>query len=666
MYVRAIHIKKFRHLENIEIGPFSSPNESSSVVVLAGANGGGKSSILELIGFALSSTWSLSWSAVRSHEGSSFEIELGVSKDESQLIQTYLMERASPIEPGVLSAIEAGTYFRAFDFPDGKYASNPNLYNQIHRYVTDVLRIHYKRPLGFFIRSERNSATSAYNSRSLLEYDRQSASDYMWQWAFNTADAQYKDMYEFLIGERFHFYRRLGQHIANEEPGLRPVDPLQAYDELLQKLFPDYRFGQLRKEIPDNLYVELPSGETIAFRDLSSGEKEVFFICSFFLRQNVTSAVIIIDEPELHLHPELARLLVQTIQTVKPDNQIWLATHNPEIIDEAGLEQTTFIERDRQTRRAFAIKGSSEGTAIRQLKSLFGLSGYIGIGRRMVFLEGEEASADKKILETLLPRKGAGIRLIPSQSVGNMPRINQAVLAILENSLAVSDFYLVRDRDYLSDEMCERYVEKARGRICVLDRYHIENYLLVDDLLAVVLGEIYKINLRSEQIAEQLRQVCAVRSCEALRDMSVYRLSAQYQWEDLSLTGFGNGQSCLNADGSLNSDLMQSLQEKLACRATALNEQLIVRTATSAVGGLVQSCAATIQQALAPSSNDWRKLFPGRRILDAFASKHGIRDVAAFRNVLIKYLADHPALIPGELREIIYTIENGGSFGAVH
>jgi hypothetical protein len=247
-----------------------------------------------------------------------------------------------------------------------------------------------------------------------------------------------------------------------------------------------------------------------------------------------------------------------------------------------------------------------------------------------------------------------------------MPRINQAVLAILESSLAVSDFYLLRDRDFLSNDMCERYVEKARGRICVLSRYHIENYLLVDELLVAVLREIYGIHLTSEETAEQLRQVCAIRSCEALRDMSVYRLSAQYQMEDLSLAAFGNGQSCLNADGSQNSELMRSLQGMLVGRTAELNEHLITRTAASAVGDLVESCALAIQQALAPGSNDWRKLFPGRRILDAFAAKHSIKDVAAFRNVAIKYLADHPTLVPEELRTIISTIESGGSFSSTH
>jgi ABC-type siderophore export system fused ATPase/permease subunit len=50
MYVREIHIKSFRHLEEVHLGPFILPPTGSDLVVLAGPNGGGKSSILELLG----------------------------------------------------------------------------------------------------------------------------------------------------------------------------------------------------------------------------------------------------------------------------------------------------------------------------------------------------------------------------------------------------------------------------------------------------------------------------------------------------------------------------------------------------------------------------------------------------------------------------------------
>ena len=77
---------------------------------------------------------------------------------------------------------------------------------------------------------------------------------------------------------------------------------MRAYGELLARLYPDYSFAEAPADIPDNLYVNIPSGDRIAFQDLSSGEKEVFFILSFFLRNDVRDAIVVLDEPELHLH----------------------------------------------------------------------------------------------------------------------------------------------------------------------------------------------------------------------------------------------------------------------------------------------------------------------------------------------------------------------------
>ena len=42
MYVQEIHIKTFRHLENVHLGPFMLPPNGSDLIVLAGPNGGGK------------------------------------------------------------------------------------------------------------------------------------------------------------------------------------------------------------------------------------------------------------------------------------------------------------------------------------------------------------------------------------------------------------------------------------------------------------------------------------------------------------------------------------------------------------------------------------------------------------------------------------------------
>jgi predicted ATP-binding protein involved in virulence len=79
MYVKEIEIGRYRHLENVSFGPFRVPEKTSSLVVLAGPNGGGKSSVLELVSKALSDSWSLTYQLNRAAPESSFEVTFGVS-----------------------------------------------------------------------------------------------------------------------------------------------------------------------------------------------------------------------------------------------------------------------------------------------------------------------------------------------------------------------------------------------------------------------------------------------------------------------------------------------------------------------------------------------------------------------------------------------------------
>jgi predicted ATPase len=178
------------------------------------------------------------------------------------------------------------------------------------------------------------------------------------------------DMFDFLVQQRYHYFRHLGAYYHKLGTGGNngegpPSDPLEPYNRLLQSLFPDYEFAETDEEVPTNLFVQLPSSEIVPFNDLSSGEKEVFFILSFFLRHNVNNAVILIDEPEMHLHPELARLLVRTMQSIRPGNQVWMATHNAEIIDEAGRDKVVYLARDRETRQSVVTLGTDESEAMR-------------------------------------------------------------------------------------------------------------------------------------------------------------------------------------------------------------------------------------------------------------------------------------------------------------
>src|SRR5580700_1073256 len=151
MFINEIRIGSFRHLENVSFGPFRPPSEQSDLIALAGPNGGGKTSVLELLGFALSNSWSLAYSMGRSFPTNSFEVSIGLTHEELKLVTADA--KGSPEQ---LKYLEGnGRYYRGFNFAGGEYQKNANLYNGIHNLVTAALRPKYRRPLGFFIKSDR-------------------------------------------------------------------------------------------------------------------------------------------------------------------------------------------------------------------------------------------------------------------------------------------------------------------------------------------------------------------------------------------------------------------------------------------------------------------------------------------------------------------------------
>jgi predicted ATPase len=71
-------------------------------------------------------------------------------------------------------------------------------------------------------------------------------------------------------------------------------------------------------------------GKEIPLASLSSGEKQLVRILIEVIRSE--SNVIIIDEPELSMHIDWQRNLVDAMRTVNPDVQIIMATHSPDIM----------------------------------------------------------------------------------------------------------------------------------------------------------------------------------------------------------------------------------------------------------------------------------------------------------------------------------------------
>lgn len=85
----------------------------------------------------------------------------------------------------------------------------------------------------------------------------------------------------------------------------------------------------------------------IPIDSLSSGEIEVFTMLGSFVIYYSSCDIVFIDEPELHLHPAWHRAVLHAIQTVLPNTQLICATHSWEILDSVkSYERFTILDDD--------------------------------------------------------------------------------------------------------------------------------------------------------------------------------------------------------------------------------------------------------------------------------------------------------------------------------
>lgn len=118
--------------------------------------------------------------------------------------------------------------------------------------------------------------------------------------------------------------------------------------------YPDSGIDIKIKAVSDNLeegfdvYIKYPnSGDYyVSLDDLSSGEIELFSFLSTIIRKDLTNGILLIDEPELHLHVSWHRILINALRELLPTTQIICATHSLEIIESVKSYERFIIRSD--------------------------------------------------------------------------------------------------------------------------------------------------------------------------------------------------------------------------------------------------------------------------------------------------------------------------------
>ena len=119
---------------------------------------------------------------------------------------------------------------------------------------------------------------------------------------------------------------------------------IQKFKQLYNTFFEEKEFLGVKDFEP--LFKIKATGEIHSADELSAGEKQIFFRGGSLLQMELNDSIILIDEPELSLHPEWQQKILEFYKGIGENNQIIIATHSPHIVPSCKKEEVIVLDRE--------------------------------------------------------------------------------------------------------------------------------------------------------------------------------------------------------------------------------------------------------------------------------------------------------------------------------
>lgn len=212
----------------------------------------------------------------------------------------------------------------------------------------------------------------------------------------------------------------------------------------------------------------------------------------WFISRLDKNETIILDEPDVYMHPDMQRKILKMVKSTFP--QVIIATHSIELISE--VDPKYILKIDKMTRNMKyctdlkAVQNIVDNIGSAQNLSLMRLGDF----RKCLFVEGNDIKILSKFYEILYPDNEFSLEMIPWISLGGWSRFNEALgtskLFYEETSNMIKTICIL-DHDYHLDTEINELFKKAEESKLILHvwgRKEIENYILVPEVIFKVTG----------------------------------------------------------------------------------------------------------------------------------------------------------------------------------
>ncbi|MCP1253500.1 MULTISPECIES: DUF4435 domain-containing protein [Elizabethkingia] len=204
--------------------------------------------------------------------------------------------------------------------------------------------------------------------------------------------------------------------------------------------------------------------------EMSDGERVIFYLAGQVVCAPLNS-IIIIDEPEMHIHSSLIKIFFDLIEAERPDCSFIYLTHN---IDFAFTRQNAKkIWAKSYEGNVWDYEILDESLSIPEQLYL----DVLGSRKPIIFLEGDSSSIDYELYEQVFDDKTL-------KPIGSCDKVIQIVKAFKEQQSFhhIESFGIIdRDRRQNTD-----IVILNRNGIWVLDVAEVENLLLIEQIVREV------------------------------------------------------------------------------------------------------------------------------------------------------------------------------------
>jgi putative ATP-dependent endonuclease of the OLD family len=214
----------------------------------------------------------------------------------------------------------------------------------------------------------------------------------------NLAVGRIAEKYHMLLSKDDGAARKTFREDANLKELTKSLNDLGYEWELVSVSFKMSQYNlQLKKQ-----------GATFRVDAASSGEKELLTYLLAIYALNVRDALIVVDEPELHLHPKWQKILLQVFEKLAKEtgNQFIFATHSPTFITPSSIQYVSRVFSQNQMSQIHALDTENLPDA-KQLLNIVNSQNNekLFFSDRVVLVEGV---SDRILFETLFEKFGSG------------------------------------------------------------------------------------------------------------------------------------------------------------------------------------------------------------------------------------------------------------------